>query len=61
MPMPNPTMPCFGGVDMKTLYVTSHMENYPADKRAEFPDAGKLVMLRVDVAGVPVNRFREDV
>ncbi|AJD52837.1 Sugar lactone lactonase YvrE [Thalassospira xiamenensis M-5 = DSM 17429] len=61
MPMPNPTMPCFGGLDMKTLYVTSHMENYPADKRAEFPDAGKLVMLRVDVAGVPVNRFREDV
>ncbi|RCK41090.1 SMP-30/gluconolactonase/LRE family protein [Thalassospira xiamenensis] len=61
MPMPNPTMPCFGGVDMKTLYVTSHMENYPVEKRAEFPDAGKLVMLRVDVAGVPVNRFREDV
>ncbi|KZB66092.1 gluconolaconase [Thalassospira lucentensis] len=59
MPMPNPTMPCFGGADMKTLYVTSHMENYPAEKRDEFPDAGKLVMLRVDVAGVPVNRFRE--
>ena len=59
MPMPNPTMPCFGGEDMKTLYVTSHQENYSAEKRATFPDAGKLVSLRVDVPGVPVHRFVE--
>lgn len=59
MPMPNPTMPCFGGPDMKTLYVTSHQENYSAEKRAEFPDAGKIVTLRVDVPGVPVHRFVE--
>ncbi|MBX2831227.1 MAG: SMP-30/gluconolactonase/LRE family protein [Rhodospirillales bacterium] len=59
MPMPNPTMPCFGGADMRTLYVTSHQENYSAKKRAEFPNAGKLVSLRVEVPGVPVSRFRE--
>ncbi|WP_430472655.1 SMP-30/gluconolactonase/LRE family protein [Thalassospira lucentensis] len=59
MPMPNPTMPCFGGPDMKTLYVTSHQENYSPEKRAEFPHAGKLVSLRAEVPGVPVSRFRE--
>jgi sugar lactone lactonase YvrE len=60
MPMPNPTMPCFGGPDMKTLYVTSHQENYSPEKRAEFPHAGKLVKLRVEVPGVPVHKFREN-
>ena len=59
MPMPNPTMPCFGGPDMKTLYVTSHQEGYSAEKRAEFHHAGKLVSLRVEVPGVAVTRFRE--
>lgn len=59
MPMPNPTMPCFGGPDMKTLYVTSHQENYSAEKCAEFPHAGKLVKMRVEVPGVPVTAFRE--
>ncbi|HBU98328.1 MAG TPA: gluconolaconase, partial [Thalassospira lucentensis] len=29
------------------------------EKRAEFPDAGKIVTLRVDVPGVPVHRFVE--
>lgn len=60
MPMPNPTMPCFGGPDMKTLYVTSHQEGYSAEKRAQFPHAGKLVSLRVEVPGVPVTRFCEN-
>lgn len=60
MPMPNPTMPCFGGPDMKTLYVTSHQEGYSPEKRAEFPHAGKLVKLRVEVPGVPVTKFREN-
>ncbi|HAY49900.1 MAG TPA: gluconolaconase, partial [Thalassospira sp.] len=30
-----------------------------AEKRAEFPHAGKLVSLRVEVPGVAVTRFRE--
>lgn len=59
MPAPNPTMPCFGGDDMKTLFVTSHTENYTAEKRAAFPEAGKVFRLRVDVPGVAVNLFRE--
>lgn len=52
VPMRAPTMPCFGGPDMRTLFVTSL-------RRAETgPDCGKIIAGRVDVAGVPVGRFR---
>lgn len=48
LPMPAPTMPCFGGPDMKTLFVTS---------LAKADQPGKLVALRLDVPGVAVARF----
>lgn len=51
LPVMAPTMPCFGGPDMKTLYVTSLTRN--AENR------GTLLSLRVDVAGVPVGYFGE--
>lgn len=54
MPMPAPTMPCFGGDDMKTLFVTSLTTDRTGAKVA-----GTLVSLRVDVAGAPVARFGE--
>lgn len=50
LPVAAPTMPCFGGPDMKTLYVTSLT-------RGE--SAGALLALRVDVEGVPVGFFGE--
>jgi sugar lactone lactonase YvrE len=50
LPMPNPTMPCFAGDDMKTLYVTSLVRDPHAN-------AGCTVRLRLGVAGVPVARF----
>lgn len=50
LPVPNPTMPCFTGADMKTVYVTSLM-------RDPHPNSGGLVRLELDVAGVPVARF----
>lgn len=47
-----PTMPCFGGPDMKTLFFTSL-------RRADAgPDCGNVFAMRVNVAGVPVKRFR---
>jgi sugar lactone lactonase YvrE len=51
LPVVAPTMPCFGGPDMKTLYVTSLTRN--AENR------GTVLSLRVDVAGVPVGLFGE--
>lgn len=50
LPVPNPTMPCFAGDDMKTVYVTS-LERTPHE------NAGAMVRLRLSVAGVPVARF----
>jgi sugar lactone lactonase YvrE len=57
MPMPACTMPCFGGPDMKTLYVTSLSEGLPLER--QHPDAGRLAVLQVSVAGAPVGKFRD--
>ena len=53
MPMPLPTMPCFAGADLRTVFVTSLMRG----DVASHPLAGGLCSLRLDVAGVPVARF----
>jgi hypothetical protein len=36
MPVRCPTMVCFGGADMKTLYITTTRENMDADEVAKF-------------------------
>jgi sugar lactone lactonase YvrE len=58
-PVVCPTMPCFGGDDLKTLYITSARHNRPAHELARFPQSGCVFSTRVDVPGLPVNLFRE--
>ena len=58
LPVRCPTMPCFGGADLKTLYVTTARENRPAEELAREPLAGCVLRLRVDVAGLPANFAR---
>lgn len=55
LPVRCPTMPCFGGSDLRTLFVTTARENRPAAELAAQPLAGCVLMLRVDVPGLPVN------
>jgi len=55
LPVRCPTMPCFGGADLKTLYITSAREKRPADELAREPLAGCVLQLRVDVPGLPAN------
>ncbi|WP_298825553.1 SMP-30/gluconolactonase/LRE family protein [uncultured Piscinibacter sp.] len=55
LPVRCPTMPCFGGADQKTVYVTTAREKRPADELAEQPFAGCVLALDVDVPGLPVN------
>jgi sugar lactone lactonase YvrE len=55
LPVRCPTMPCFGGPDLRTLFVTTAREKRPADELAAQPLAGHVVMRRVDVPGLPVN------
>ncbi|MBB3019674.1 sugar lactone lactonase YvrE [Microvirga lupini] len=52
-----PTMVCFGGPDLKTLYVTSARTGRPQDELAEFPHSGSLFTMRVDVPGLPEYEF----
>lgn len=55
LPVRCATMPCFGGPDLKTLFVTTAREGRPADELAAQPLAGCVLQLRVDVPGLPVN------
>jgi sugar lactone lactonase YvrE len=57
LPARCPTMPCFGGPDLRTLYVTTVREGRPADELAAYPDSGCVFSLQVDVPGLPVNFF----
>jgi sugar lactone lactonase YvrE len=58
LPVRCATMPCFGGADLKTLYITTARQNRPSEELARQPWAGCVLQLRVDVAGLPVNFAR---
>jgi sugar lactone lactonase YvrE len=55
LPVRCPTMPCFGGDDLRTLYVTTASKGRPAEELEAQPWAGRVLSLRVDVPGLPVN------
>ncbi|MCP8938861.1 SMP-30/gluconolactonase/LRE family protein [Alsobacter sp. SYSU M60028] len=56
LPVASPTMPCFGGPDLKTLYVTSLTTD-----RLGHRQEGTLISFPVDVPGAPVARFGEPI
>jgi sugar lactone lactonase YvrE len=58
LPVRCPTMPCFGGADLRTLYITTARENRPRDELAREPLAGCVLQCRVDVPGLPANFAR---
>jgi sugar lactone lactonase YvrE len=55
LPVRCPTMPCLGGPDLRTLYVTTARHNRPPDELSAQPWAGCVLQMRVDVPGLPVN------
>jgi len=57
LPVRCPTMPCFGGADLRTLYITTARQRRPADELAAQPWAGCVLELRVDVPGLPANFY----
>jgi sugar lactone lactonase YvrE len=57
LPVRCATMPCFGGPDLRTLYITTAREGRPAAELAEQPLAGCVLSLRVDVPGLPAHLF----
>ncbi|MDM0053966.1 SMP-30/gluconolactonase/LRE family protein [Variovorax sp. J22R115] len=59
LPVRCPTMVCFGGDDMKTLFITTTRENMSADEIAERPLSGAIFALRTAVAGLRKPAFKE--
>ncbi|MFT3663512.1 SMP-30/gluconolactonase/LRE family protein [Piscinibacter sp.] len=55
LPVRCATMPCFGGADLKTVYLTTARQNRPAAELAAQPWAGCVLAFEVDVPGLPVN------
>jgi sugar lactone lactonase YvrE len=55
LPARCPTMPCFGGADLRTLFITTASANRPADELERLPLSGCVLRLRVDVPGLPVH------
>ena len=55
LPAMCPTMPCLGGDDLKTLYVTTATIGRSSQELADLPWSGCTLALRVDVPGLPVN------
>ena len=57
LPVSQPTMPAFGGPDMKTLFITSARQKLDAGDLASQPFAGGLLAVSVDVQGHRVYAF----
>ena len=57
LPVSQPTMPAFGGPDMKTIFVTSASQNLSGGERESQPLAGGLLAVPCDVRGHEVYPF----
>lgn len=58
LPLRCPTMLAFGGDDLRTLYITSASHKRPAEELARYPLTGRVLSLRVDVAGRPEPHYQ---
>lgn len=53
LPVKAPTMPCLGGEDMKTLFITTARQKHTPKELAAMPLAGGIFTARVDIPGLP--------
>jgi len=51
LPVRCPTSVCFGGPDLRTLYITSASQGRSSEEIAKYPNTGKVLSVRLDVAG----------
>ncbi len=57
VPVQCPTMPCFGGADLKTLFVTSARHGRSEAELSRLPASGAVIACKVQTAGRPVDFF----
>ena len=58
VPAQCPTMPCFGGSDLKNLFLTTARHQRPTVELQKYPDSGRVFSMRVDVPGLPAHYAR---
>ncbi|MEX0852375.1 MAG: SMP-30/gluconolactonase/LRE family protein [Bauldia sp.] len=58
VPVAAPTMPCFGGPDLKTLFVTGLRTGRAPELLQRYPLSGTTIVAESPVAGAPVPLFR---
>jgi sugar lactone lactonase YvrE len=51
LPVRCPTSVCFGGPDLRTLYITSASQGRSSEEIEQYPHTGKVLSVRLDVAG----------
>jgi len=56
-PVQCPTMPCFGGEDLRTLFITTSAHGRSAAELQTLPQSGCVFAMRVDTPGLPVSFF----
>ena len=61
VPAQSPTMPCFGGPDLRTLYLTTARDGCSPEQLARYPHSGGIFAMRVDVPGLPVPPFDPEI
>ena len=58
LPCSSPTAPCFGGADLRTIFITSLRHGVDPELLAATPLSGGIFAVPVDVPGVPIGRYR---
>jgi sugar lactone lactonase YvrE len=58
-PVQRPTGLCFGGPDLRTLFLTTARAGLDQAALERWPDSGALFALQVDLAGRPVTPYED--
>lgn len=58
VPAPNVASCCFGGKDLRDLYITTARKGLTPSVLRRYPKSGGLFRVRTGVAGLPTNYFR---
>jgi sugar lactone lactonase YvrE len=57
-PVQCPTMPCFGGEDLRTLFITTSAHGRSPEELQALPDSGCIFAIRLETPGLPVCFFK---
>lgn len=60
LPAPKPSSCCFGGPDNDMLFVTTAKQGQSLEQLQQYPDSGKIFVIRLKVKGAPLYRFKAE-